>query len=84
MNRGLPSCLAFDEPSTDYHCKGLDVHMASYLSELGQVANPVSTHVQSAEQHNQAINSMALVSARKTLEAADLLTMARTNSRHEE
>ncbi|KAH7107817.1 phenylalanine ammonia-lyase [Auriculariales sp. MPI-PUGE-AT-0066] len=75
MNRGLPSCLAFDEPSTDYHCKGLDVHMASYLSELGHVAGPVSTHVQSAEQHNQAINSMALVSARKTLEAADLLTM---------
>ncbi|EJD46755.1 phenylalanine ammonia-lyase [Auricularia subglabra TFB-10046 SS5] len=75
MNRGLPSCLAFDEPSTDYHCKGLDVHMASYLAELGHVTNPVSTHVQSAEQHNQAINSMALVSARKTLEAADLLTM---------
>ena len=46
MNRGLPSCLAGSSPSTNYHCKGLDIHIAAYTSELGYLAAPVSTHVQ--------------------------------------
>jgi phenylalanine ammonia-lyase len=49
--------------------------MAAYMSELAFVASPVSSHVQSAEMGNQAINSMALVSARYTHLAVELLAL---------
>lgn len=75
MNRGLPSCLAGDEPSTNYHTKGLDIHSAAYCSELGYLAAPVSTHVQSTEMHNQSVNSLALISARKTMESNEVLAL---------
>ncbi|WAR54669.1 hypothetical protein PtB15_4B286 [Puccinia triticina] len=75
MSKGLPSCLAGDEPSTNYHTKGLDINMAAYTAELGFLASPVSTHVQSAEQHNQSVNSLALVSARYTIQAVEVLSM---------
>ncbi|KAH9816821.1 L-Aspartase-like protein [Melampsora americana] len=75
MNKGLPSCLAGDEPSTNYHVKGIDINMAAYTAELGFLASPVSTHVQSAEQHNQAVNSMAFVSARYTIQSVETLSM---------
>jgi phenylalanine ammonia-lyase len=55
MNRGLPPSLAATDPSLNYHAKGIDIVMAAYVSELGYRAAPVSTHVQSAEMHNQAI-----------------------------
>ena len=55
MNRGLPPSLAASDPSLNYHAKGLDVATAAYASELAYLASPVSTHIQSAEMHNQAV-----------------------------
>ena len=55
MNNGLPPSLAATDPSLNYHGKGIDIATAAYVSELGYLANPVSTHIQSAEMHNQAI-----------------------------
>ena len=75
MNSGLPPNLAADEPSTSYTMKGADINIAAYTSELGFLANPVSSHVQTAEMGNQAINSLALISARYTHTAVDLLSM---------
>lgn len=54
-NRGLPPSLAASDPSINYFAKGLDTAAASYVSELGWLAGNVSTHVQSAEMHNQAV-----------------------------
>jgi len=55
MNRGLPPSLAASDPSLNYHVKGADIATAAYVAELGYLANPVSTHIQSAEMHNQAV-----------------------------
>ena len=55
FNRGLPPSLAGSDPSVNYFAKGLDIATAAYVSELGYLANPVSTHIQSAEMHNQAV-----------------------------
>ncbi|CCO29303.1 hypothetical protein BN14_03312 [Rhizoctonia solani AG-1 IB] len=75
FNRGLPPSLAASDPSVNYHAKGLDIATAAYVSELGFLANPVSTHIQSAEMHNQAVNSLALISARATVQALDVLSL---------
>ncbi len=75
MNSGLPPNLAADDPSTSYTMKGADINVAAYMSELAYLANPVSSHVQTAENGNQAINSLALVSARYTHMAIDCLSM---------
>ncbi|EKM53421.1 uncharacterized protein PHACADRAFT_259798 [Phanerochaete carnosa HHB-10118-sp] len=75
MNRGLPPNLAATDPSHNYFAKGIDIHLAAYVSELGYLANPVSSHIQSAEMHNQAVNSLALVSARYTITALDVLSL---------
>ena len=75
LSGGLPANLAADDPSLSFALKGVDISMASYMAELSYYANPMSSHVQAAEMHNQSINSMALASARMTMEAIDLLTM---------
>jgi len=75
MNHGLPPSLAATDPSLDYHGKGIDIATAAYVAELGYLANPVSTHIQSAEMHNQAVNSLALISGRSTINALDILSM---------
>ncbi|KAF7964537.1 hypothetical protein HWV62_6035, partial [Athelia sp. TMB] len=75
MNRGLAPNLAATDPSLDYHCKGIDIAVAAYVGELGYLANPVSTHIQSAEMHNQAVNSLALISGRATINSLDVLTI---------
>ncbi|EFY88011.1 hypothetical protein J3459_010555 [Metarhizium acridum] len=75
MSNGLPPNLVFDEPSVSYAFKGIDIAMAAYTSELGFLAQSVAPHVQSAEMANQAINSLALLSARYTHTAIDTFSM---------
>ncbi|PYI34247.1 phenylalanine ammonia-lyase [Aspergillus indologenus CBS 114.80] len=75
LNNGLPTNLVADDPSLSFTMKGVDINMAAYMSELAYLANPVSSHVQTAEMHNQAVNSLAFLSARYTMQAVDVVTM---------
>ena len=73
-NQGLPPNLVVDPPSQSFIMKAVDLLTASLLSELGFLANPVGSHVQTAEMGNQSLNSLALISARYTLTATDILS----------
>ena len=73
-NRGLPPNLVAEEPSSSWLLKGIDIMIAALLSELGFLANPVGTHVQTAEMGNQSLNSLALISARYCHMALDVLS----------
>ncbi|KAI1994770.1 hypothetical protein LOZ53_001729 [Ophidiomyces ophidiicola] len=75
LNNGLPTNLVADDPSLSFTMKGVDINMAAYMSELAYLANPVSSHVQTAEMHNQAVNSLAFVSARYSMQAVDVLSL---------
>ena len=72
-NHGLPPNLAPDEPSQSFLMKGVDIMVAALQAELGFLANPVN-HVQTAEMGNQALNSLALISARYTHTALEILS----------
>lgn len=72
-NNGLEANLNASDQE-NYTMKGIDINMSAYMSELAALAHPVSSHVMSAEMHNQGINSLALISARRTLEAVDLVS----------
>ena len=74
MNNGLPPNLTADEPSQSFLCKPVDIMIAALQSELGFLANPAGTAVQSAEMGNQSLNSLALVSARYTHVALEVLS----------
>jgi phenylalanine ammonia-lyase len=73
-NRGLPPNLVAEEPSQSFIWKGTDIMIAALQAELGFLANPVGSHVQTAEMGNQSINSLALISGRYTLEAIQTLS----------
>ncbi|MBH1945658.1 aromatic amino acid lyase, partial [Erythrobacter sp. YJ-T3-07] len=73
-NRGLPANLVADDPARSFLFKGTDIMAAALTSELGFLANPVGSHVQTAEMGNQGINSLALISVRYTLDAVDVLS----------
>ena len=73
LNFGLPPNLTADEPSESYIMKPLDIMIAALQSELGFLSNSAGSHVQSAEMGNQALNSLALISARYTHTALDVL-----------
>ncbi|MCJ1312551.1 hypothetical protein MMC25_006225 [Agyrium rufum] len=74
LSGGLPANLAADDPSLSFTMKGVDINMAAYMAELSYLANPMSSHVQAAEMHNQSVNSMALATARMSADAVDILT----------
>ncbi|EEP79373.1 phenylalanine ammonia-lyase [Uncinocarpus reesii 1704] len=75
LNNGLPTNLVADDPSLSFTMKGVDINMAAYMAELAYLANPVSSHVQTAEMHNQAVNSLAFISARYSMHAVDIVSM---------
>lgn len=75
LNKGLPPNLCFDDPSCSFTCKGIDINMSAYISELAFLGNSVVSHVQVAEMNNQSVNSLALIASRYTAESVDLLTM---------
>lgn len=72
-SRGLPPNLVAEEPSTSGIFKAIDLHVAALQSELGFLSAPVN-HVQTAEMGNQALNSLALISARYTHASINVLT----------
>lgn len=73
-NNGLPPNLTADEPSESFLLKGIDVCAASLQAELGFLTMPTEPHVQYAEMGNQSLNSLALLSARYTHTAINVLS----------
>ncbi|QKX55461.1 uncharacterized protein TRUGW13939_02554 [Talaromyces rugulosus] len=72
-NRGLPPNLVTEDPGISLIFKGTDLNIASLAAELGFLASPVN-HVQTAEMGNQSLNSLALISARYTHTANEVLS----------
>ena len=74
LNNGLPPNLDMDEPSQSFLMKGVDISIAALQAELGFLASPMPCHAQTAEMGNQSLNSLALLSARYTHTALDVLS----------
>ena len=74
LNNGLPPNLDMDEPSQSFLMKGVDISIAALQAELGFLASPMPCHAQTAEMGNQSLNSLALLSARYTHIALDILS----------
>ncbi|KAJ5115006.1 Phenylalanine aminomutase (L-beta-phenylalanine forming) [Penicillium alfredii] len=74
-NKGLPPNLCLDNPSLSFTCKGIDINMSSYFSELAFLSNSIPSHVHTAEMNNQSVNSLALIAARYAAQSADIVTM---------
>ncbi|PHH64514.1 hypothetical protein CDD81_4293 [Ophiocordyceps australis] len=72
-NRGLPPNLVAEDPGKSLIFKGTDLNVAALTAELGFLASPVN-HVQTAEMGNQSLNSLALISARYTHTANEVLS----------
>ena len=71
-SNGLPPTLTADEPSCDFLMKGVDVAAASYASELAFLSHSTAPYFMNAEQGNQSLNPLALISARYTETALDV------------
>ena len=67
-NKGLPDNLAGADLSQhpDIGFKGTDIDMTGWLSRALSIVQPVTPFIQSAEGHNQTINSLAFFSAQLT------------------
>ena len=79
MSRGLTPNLCGSDPNHDFGMKGMDIAMAAYMSELDYLTAPITSHVLSAEMHNQSVNSLAFISARLTNKALKILQMMLAN-----
>ena len=75
LSNGLPPNLSMDDPSLSFTCKGIDINMASYMSELAYLNHSVSNYVQSAEMHNQSLNSLAFITCRYANDAVEILSL---------
>ncbi|KAK0563690.1 hypothetical protein OC861_004685 [Tilletia horrida] len=80
LSSGLPSNLTLGEPSAEGTFKGVSIGNAALTSELAYLASRANHFAQSAEMHNQSINSLALISARST--AASVETLTKLLGRH--
>ncbi|KAA8650301.1 uncharacterized protein ATNIH1004_002984 [Aspergillus tanneri] len=55
--------------------KGVDVNITAYYSELAFLSHSITGHIQTAEMDNQPVNSLALISARYSAQAVEILSM---------
>ncbi|KAL4940764.1 hypothetical protein BDV06DRAFT_15741 [Aspergillus oleicola] len=75
LSKGLPPNLCVDDPSLSFALKGVDINMASYMSELGYLNTPISNFVQTADVNNQPVNSLALIGARYAGDAVEVFSL---------